>query len=251
MKSIVHIITPIITEGIRSLDDVAPFLRDDLEVRHSLIDKGPASIECHADEVLSVPGILEQAVKAEADGATAVIIDCMGDPGVAAARELLTIPVLGPGESCMHVASMIGHSFAFVTVLERLHPLIDSMVARYGLRDNYAAFRAIDIPVLEIEQRLSEVSKQLAEQSLRAIRENRAGAIILGCTGFLGCAEAIEARLAQEGLSAPVLDPIPLTLHLADALNKVSLTHSGVTYPPPLRKPLRGFDLGDVYAAAE
>ena len=63
MKSIVHIITPIITEGIRSLDDVDPFLRADLEVRHSLIKNGPASIECAVDEALSVPGILEEAIR--------------------------------------------------------------------------------------------------------------------------------------------------------------------------------------------
>ncbi|MEQ8800983.1 MAG: hypothetical protein RLP45_02990, partial [Haliea sp.] len=79
MKSVIHIITPIITEGVRSLDDVQPFLRPDMEVRHSLISTGPASIECSTDEALSIPGILEQAVAAEQAGASALIIDCMGD----------------------------------------------------------------------------------------------------------------------------------------------------------------------------
>lgn len=247
MKSIVHIVTPIITEGIRTLADVEPFLRPDLEVRHSLISSGPASIECCSDEALSVPGILEQALAAERDGATAIVIDCMGDPGLEAARELVSIPVLGPAQTSMHYASLLGHRFAFVTVLERLYPLIDGLVARYGLRESYAGFGAIDIPVLEIEHRLDEVVGQLASESLRLVRDHRAGAIVLGCTGFLGCAEKIAERLAAEGHPVPVIDPIPLLLHSADSLCKLGLSHSGHVYPLPRRKPLAGFALADRY----
>lgn len=246
-KSIIEIITPVITEGIRNLGDVEPYLRPDLEVRHSLITSGPASIECAADEALSVPGLMEKAVAAEAHGATAIIIDCMGDPGLDACRELVKIPVLGPAQTCMHFASLLGHRFAFITVLERLHPLIANLVACYGLRDNYAGFDAIDVPVLEIEARIDEVVVQLAEASLRAVRDQRAGAIILGCTGFLGCAEAIGEKLREAGCHAPVLDPIPLTLHVADGLNKVGLSHSDSVYPTPRRKPAVGFDLGSLY----
>jgi len=251
MRSIIHIITPIITEGVRSLADVDPFLRPDLEVRHSLIRTGPASIECAADEALSVPGILEAAIAAERDGATAIVIDCMGDPGLEAARELVSIPVLGPAQTCMHYASLLGERFAFVTVLDRLYPLIEGLVARYGLRENYAGFGAIDIPVLEIEGRLPEVVEQLAAESLRLVREQRAGAIILGCTGFFGCASQISDRLAAQGVQVPVIDPIPLLLHSADGLGKLGLTHSARVYPTPRRKPLAGYALGERYDKAD
>ncbi|MEQ9393657.1 aspartate/glutamate racemase family protein [Haliea sp.] len=250
MKSVIHIITPIITEGVRSLDDVQPFLRPDMEVRHSLISTGPASIECSTDEALSIPGILEQAVAAEQAGASALIIDCMGDPGLEACRELVSIPVLGPAQTCMHYASMLGHHFAFITVLDRLKPMIDGLVARYGLQSNYAGFGAVDIPVLEIEQRLDELVDQLVTASLRSIETTRAGAIILGCTGFFGCAEAIAGRLAAAGYAVPVLDPIPLTLHAADALVKTGLSHSKYIYPTPRRKPLAGYALPGAYTTA-
>ena len=230
MKSVIHIITPIITEGVRSLDDVQPFLRPDMEVRHSLISTGPASIECSADEALSIPGILEQAVAAEQAGASALIIDCMGDPGLEACRELVSIPVLGPAH--------------------RLKPMIDGLVARYGLQANYAGFGAVDIPVLEIEQRLDELVDQLVTASLHSIETTRAGAIILGCTGFFGCAEAIAGRLAAAGYAVPVLDPIPLTLHAADALVKTGLSHSKYIYPAPRRKPLAGYALPGAYTTA-
>ncbi|MBM69131.1 MAG: hydrogenase expression protein HupH [Haliea sp.] len=250
MKSIVHIITPIITEGIRSLDDVDPFLRADLEVRHSLIKNGPASIECAADEALSVPGILEEAIAAEQAGASAIIIDCMGDPGLEACREVVSIPVLGPAQTCMHYASMLGQKFAFITVLDQLKPMIDGLAARYGLMDNYAGFGAINVPVLDIEERIDDVIEQLFEASLHSITKSRAGAIILGCTGFFGCAEAIATRLEAAGYTVPVLDPIPLALHAADALVKTGLSHSGSIYHKPRRKALRGYSLQGFYDVA-
>ena len=54
----VHLITPVITEGIRTLDDVAPLMRDDLVITQSLLATGPASIECEFDEAMAVPGLV-------------------------------------------------------------------------------------------------------------------------------------------------------------------------------------------------
>ena len=60
----IHLITPVITEGIRTLDDVASLMSDELEITQSLIKTGPASIESEFDEALSVPGIIAEAIKA-------------------------------------------------------------------------------------------------------------------------------------------------------------------------------------------
>jgi len=82
MNTRIELITPIITEGVRTLADVKPFERADLTVTHSLIAQGPASIESEFDEALSVPDTIRRAMDAERKGANAIIIDCMGDPGL-------------------------------------------------------------------------------------------------------------------------------------------------------------------------
>jgi allantoin racemase len=64
------------------------------------------------DEVLAAPGVVDAAIKAEADGAEAVVIDCMLDPGLDAAREAVSIPVIGCGEAAMRAT---GAPFAVVT----------------------------------------------------------------------------------------------------------------------------------------
>src|SRR3546814_11038283 len=83
----IHLVTPIVTEGIRTLDDVADLNGNGLSITQSLIAAGPASIECEFDEAMAVPGIVAEAIAAERSGADAGIIDCMGDPGLKAARE--------------------------------------------------------------------------------------------------------------------------------------------------------------------
>jgi allantoin racemase len=40
-----------------------------------------------------------------------VVIDCMGDPGLFGARECVSIPVLGPMQTAMGIAAMMGHKF--------------------------------------------------------------------------------------------------------------------------------------------
>lgn len=243
MKNRIHVITPIITEGFRTLDDFRACEGPELEVTHSVIDHGPASIESQFDEALSVPGTLERAIAAERDGADALVIDCMGDPGLAACREALSIPVLGPLQVSAHMAAMLGHRFTFITVLDRLRHLIDELVAGYGLTGSYAAFHAIDIPVLHIGQDMEKLSGALGEKAIKAVREDHAGAVILGCTGFIDLAEALQETLRAEGLDVPVIDPIPLTIRVADSLLRCGLTHSKHIYPAPGKKEIRGYEV--------
>ena len=243
MKTVIHIVTPIVTRGIRTLGDVEPFARPDLEFRHSLIDSGPASIESGFDEAMSLPGTIEAVLDAEREGASAIVIDCMGDPGLAACRELATVPVIGPCQTAMHTAAILGHTFSFITVLDRLRPMISDLVARYGLTASYASFEAVDIPVLDIGKDESRLHRALAEKGMKAVREDHAGALVLGCTGFLGCAEALSCALADAGLEVPVIDPIPLAVHVADGLVRTGLSHSKRTYPAPRAKPMKGYSL--------
>ena len=243
MKSVIHIVTPIVTRGVRTLDDVEPFKRPDLEIRHSLLDSGPVSIESEFDEALSVPDTIRKAVDAEREGANAIIIDCMGDPGLNACREAVSALVIGPSQASMHMAALLGHRFSFITVLERLRPMIANLAAQYGLTQSYASFEAVDIPVLDIEGNLDKVTDSLIECGLRAVKQAHAGALILGCTGFLGCADAMSKALSEAGFRVPVIDPIPLSVHLADALLKSGMSHSKTVYASPSSKPLVGFDI--------
>jgi allantoin racemase len=243
MKTIVQVITPIITRELRQLDDLEALERPDLEVRHSLLDEGPASIESEFDEALCIPDTIKKAIEAEKNGANAIVIDCMGDPGLDACREVVSIPVLGPCQTAMHLASSLAHSFAFVTVLERIRPLLHCLVAKYGLEKSYKSFRAVNIPVLEIHKDISKLTDALQQEVIKAVQEDGAESIVFGCTGFLGCVDALRDGLHKNGIDVPIIDPIPITVHIADSLVKSGLSHSKITYPTPGKKQIIGYDM--------
>ena len=73
---------------------------------------GPQTIESMYEEYLYIPIMIESVVQAEKEGYQAVITGCAGDPGLDAARELVRIPVTGPGESGLILAAMLGFRFS-------------------------------------------------------------------------------------------------------------------------------------------
>jgi allantoin racemase len=239
----IHIVTPVTTRGVRSLDDVAHLAHAGLTITHSILESGPPSIESEYDEALAVPATIAEVVKAERSGADAVILDCMGDPGMRAAREMVSIPVLGPGETSMHLAAMLGQRFGYVTVLNSVKPMTRNVMRLAGVEDRLASIRVVDIPVLELESRIDEAKQRLGACAVKAVEEDDADVIILGCTGFLGCASAIGAHLADHGHDVPVIDPVPATLCIAEGIVRAGLSHSKLCFPLPRPKVIAGYDM--------
>lgn len=72
------------------------------------------------------------------------------------------------------------------------------------------------------------------DESSAAVAEDGAHVVILGCTGMLGLADSLAGELAPQGHpDVPVLDPVPVTVRVAEALADLGLSQSGRTYPPP------------------
>lgn len=108
--------------------------RPDAEISVVGLDRGPASLESDYEDALAVPDILAKVRVAEAEGIDAVIIDCMADPGLDPARELASIPVVGPAQTAMHLAAILAHRFSVITVLEQGIPGVHRQILRYAWR---------------------------------------------------------------------------------------------------------------------
>jgi allantoin racemase len=239
----IRVIIPSITKAFESmgLEQYSPGARLDTEISVTLLDKGPASIESRYEETIAVPDIVRKIVEAEKDGVDAVIVDCMAEPGVQAAREMVSIPVIGTAETAMRVASMLGHRFSVITVLDSAIPRFERHGPRTGLLRRIASLRAVNIPVLEMNntQRLVDA---LIEQSALAVREDGAHAIVFGCTGMAGLADAVQSGLEALGISdVPLIDPAIVAVKVAEALVDLGLSHSKKTYPTPPQKEIVGY----------
>lgn len=126
---------------------VAAIARPDTEVYFEGLP--PATYDAPLPETLVRYGGVEdlfaswftaQAVQAERHGFDAYVIGTSQDPGLAAARGLVSIPVLGYGETALHVASMFAARFAVVGFIPELAEPIRDNAARYGFGDRLCAF---------------------------------------------------------------------------------------------------------------
>jgi allantoin racemase len=171
---------------------------------------GPASIEGHYDA-------------------------CFDDTGLEAARALADIPVLGLCESAVMTAALLAQRFTVVTTLERSRVLIENLIRHYGMGDR-AKVRAADIPVLELEDKASGALLKLKRQIERALEEDGAEAIVLGCAGMADLAQSM-----QREYGVPVIDGVSAAVKQAEALVAQGLkTSKRGSYAAPLPKAYTG-----------
>jgi allantoin racemase len=197
---------------------------------------GPASIESHYDEALAVPGLLDEIAAGERDGVHGYVIACFGDPGLDAARELASGPVVGIAEAAMHAAVMVGRSFSVVTTLSRTVGRARDLASHYGFAGHCASVYACDVPVLGLEEDGSEASALIESLARRAIEHDGADSIVLGCAGMTDFCARLTARLG-----VPVIDGVAAATGMVEALVKMKLvTSTRDEFARPLPKAYAG-----------
>ncbi|MEM8502306.1 MAG: aspartate/glutamate racemase family protein [Cyanobacteria bacterium P01_D01_bin.1] len=197
--------------------------------------RGPESVESYYDEYLAIPGILEQIIlDCDSD---AFIIACWGDPGIEAAREITTRPVIGISEASMYIANMLAAKWSVVTTLHRVRDMVEKTIVKTGLAERCASVRTTKLSVLETEQDRETTLDVLTEASQLAIQSDGAEAICLGCAGMSGLEQELENRLG-----VPVIDAIAAAVKMAESLVSLGKTTSKqLTYRPPEWKEVKGY----------
>jgi allantoin racemase len=183
--------------------------------------EGPPSIEGWYDEALAVPGLLAEVLSGERDGSHGYVVACFGDPGLYAAREIAHGPVVGIAEAAMHAASLIAPGFSVVTTLARTSSMAWHLADRYGMRRFCRNVRATDIPVLELERPGSAARRRIVDECRRALDEDGAEAIVLGCAGMAELAADIQSEIG-----APVIEGVAAAVKMVEALVGIGLRTS-------------------------
>ena len=194
------------------------------------IPAGTPSIESRRDEALVTPWVLLAAREAEAEGCDAIAVDCMLDPGVQAAREVVGIPVFGPCEAPMHRAATRGHAFSVFPGAEHHLTLMIGQARRYGVAPLLASVRSLDIPVLDLDDDTRRTFATMVLRAREAVELDHAEAIVLGCTGLAGQAAEVQRALADDGLDVPVIDPSAAATRLLETTVSMALRSSRITY---------------------
>jgi allantoin racemase len=223
------------TEGIDAA--ARKYKRQDTEVVTVSPACGPAAIDNFYDEVLSCVGVLQEVKKGIKDGFDGFVIACFNDPGLQASREVSNVPVVGIAEAAMLLACTVAHRFSILSMPKRSLAAMQEILKRYGLEDRCASIRLIDVPVLEMKENLAVMKKSLLNEARKAVEEDKAEAILLGCAGLAGLDKEFEKELR-----VPVIDGVVAAVKILEALHDYGLTTSKVlTYRPPEKKAILGF----------
>ena len=199
---------------------------------------GPPSIEDYYDEAFAVPGLLAEIRQGEAEEFDGYVIACFGDPGLQAARELAHGPVVGIAEAAMHFASVIAPGFSVVTTLGRTCGLAWHLAEVYGMKRFCRNVRAVEIPVLDLAD--PKANSLLIEECKRAVAEDGAGAIVLGCAGMVDLCEIIGPEIG-----VPVVDGVTAAVKFVESLVALGLcTSKHGDYASPLPKKYLGLVAG-------
>ncbi len=195
---------------------------DDLEVVTKATPGAPRFIETYQDEVMAAPGMM-QLVRVSEDEFDAFVVACHCDPNLDVLKEMTRKPVVGIGEASMKLATMLGHTFSVVTTHRHSIPGKLVQARRYHLQDQLASVRAPG----RGEENLADAGLFL-ELARRAVEEDGAEVIVLGCAGLAG----MDARISPE-LGVPVLDGVTCALAVATGFLRCGLsTSKALGYDP-------------------
>ena len=135
-------------------------------------------------------------------------------------------------EAAASTAMFLGHKYSVVTTLDRTVPLIEDRLKLAGLDARCASVRASGMAVLELESDPDAAVEAIVSQSVRAVEDDRAEVICLGCGGMAGLTEQVVERTG-----VPVVDGVAAAVTIVESLVRLGLNTSKVrTYAPARTK---------------
>lgn len=242
-------IAPLRVENPQGANGAQDALRAGSSLDRVSFTRGPRHLEYHYYETLVLPDLLHTIVEAERSGYDAAVIGCFYDLGLQEGRELTSrMVVTAPCESSVHLAATLGHRFSIIVGRRKWIPQMHDNVRRYGLESRLASFRAIDLWVPQYHQDEHETARRFREAGRRAIEEDGAEVIVLGCTASTG----FYAQL-QDELGVPVIDSalaaIKYAEYLVDLRERFGWSHSKRGgYESPPEQELSAWRLREQYA---
>ena len=191
------------------------------------IKKGPDELDCNTDEAFAAPELVKESIKAEQEGYDAIVIYCFSDVGIDAVRENVRIPVIGPGETSLCAASLLCSRFVVITTESANIPRTYRRLMRNGIaREKMTSVRALGIPIGELRADPGATARYLKQVCEKAVREEQADGVILGCLGMAGYGEMLEKELPVK-----VIDPAFIAPAYAEMSVRLGLVHATAVYP--------------------
>jgi Asp/Glu/hydantoin racemase len=207
----VIVINPNSTEAVtRGIDAAVEPLRmaDGPPIECLTLTEGPPGIESQSDAD-SVIAPLCRTIKGRDHAASAFVVACFSDPGLFAAREATTKPVLGIAECGILTAMTLGHRFGVISILARGVPRHLRYIGAMGVGERLVGDLPIGLGIAELADDGRTLSRMV--EVGRTLRDDKgADVVVMGCAGMA----RFRDRL-QDSLKIPVVEPTQAAVVMA------------------------------------
>ena len=186
--------------------------RSDVEIHINGVDDG--SMDLHYNAVVAVNnfgpgGVLNKIMQAADQGYDAVAIGCFLDPAMQEAREVVSIPVIGLGETSMLMACMYGYKFSGIAFHRKAF--------EYGLAARHIPFGNLGIDFTQVQGAFTD-PKEMTENFLKESRRLAAQ----GAEVILAACATVNAIIRRENITevdgALIMDCNAVLLKTAEAV---------------------------------
>lgn len=196
---------------------------------------GAQIISSRAENAVAAHTLLTLLARHHAD-ADAVLLAVSYDTALLAAREMVSIPVVGMTEAALVTAHLVGSRFGLVTF--GTPSVYRDLVAERGLAARFAGLRSIETPASAVYADPQAVERRVIEAATALAQEDGAECVVLS-----GAAMAGFARRIKDNVPVPVLDGIACGVPLCEMLVKLELKAPSLgSMVPPSGRATRGLD---------
>lgn len=214
------------------------------EFEFTFIENGPHLMLNAYDQAFAIRGVVEKAVQAEKNGADAIVINCSADTGLAACREAVSIPVIGPTESTLLYSAQFCDKISVITGYKRINGRFYKMARELGMAHRLTCTKEVRIP----EGGFSGEEK-IVEGVFQVVRDiydtTGCDSFMLGCSDFDGLSymlgypglhgleEKLMDKLAEAGIEINFYKPFDIAIYQAYISALLKEKNSRRTYPAP------------------
>lgn len=171
-----------------------------------------SNLEYRAYEAMATRGILRAVRAAAREGFDAFVIGCFYDTALNDAREISgEMVVVAPCGSACEIAVSLANRFGVIVGRRKWVNQMDATVREYGHAHRLTGFYPVDLEVTDFQKDQAETARRLIAAGRKAVEEDFAEAIVLGCTREAGFHQRVENELG-----VPVIDPSSAALKRAE-----------------------------------
>lgn len=173
---------------------------------------GFTHIEYRTYEAMVTRGIIRATRAAAREGFDALAIGCFYDTGLPEAREISEgMIVTAPCMASCEIAASISNRFGIIVGRRKWVNQMHNTVRDYGYGDRVSGFYHVELGVNDFQKDHAETERRLIEAGRKAVEDEFAESLILGCTMEVGFYKDLEKRLG-----VPVIDPSIAALKRAE-----------------------------------